>query len=26
MKSFLSRAATYDTGNWDDNGTIAMGL
>ena len=26
MKSYLSRAATYDTGNWDDNGTIAMGL
>lgn len=26
MKSFLSRAATYDTGDWDDNGTIAMGL
>jgi len=26
MKSFLSRASTYDTGNWDDNGTIAMGL
>ena len=26
MKSFLERASTYDTGNWDDNGTIAMGL
>lgn len=26
MKSYLSRAATYDTGDWDDNGTIAMGL
>ena len=26
MKSFLERAATYNTGNWDDNGTIAYGL
>lgn len=26
MKSFLERAKVYDTGNWDDNGTIAMGL
>jgi hypothetical protein len=26
MKSFLERASVYDTGNWDDNGTIAMGL
>jgi hypothetical protein len=26
MKSYLSRAATYDTGDWDDNGTISMGL
>ena len=26
MKSYLERAATYNTGNWDDNGTIAYGL
>ena len=26
MKSFLERAATYNSGNWDDNGTIAYGL
>jgi len=26
MKSFLERAATYNTGNWDDKGTIAYGL
>ena len=26
IKSFLERAKVYDTGNWDDNGTIAMGL
>lgn len=26
MKSFLERASVYDTGDWDDNGTIAMGL
>ena len=26
MKSFLERAKVYNTGNWDDNGTIAYGL
>ena len=26
MKSYLERAATYNTGNWDDKGTIAYGL
>lgn len=26
MKSFLERAETYNSGNWDDNGTIAYGL
>ena len=26
MKSYLERASVYDTGNWDDNGTISMGL
>ena len=26
MKSYLERAKTYDTGNWDDNGTISYGL
>lgn len=26
MKSFLERAATYNSGDWDDNGTIAYGL
>jgi hypothetical protein len=26
MKSYLERAATYNTGNWDDNGTISYGL
>lgn len=26
MKSFLERAETYNSGDWDDNGTIAYGL
>jgi hypothetical protein len=26
MKSYLERAATYNSGNWDDKGTIAYGL
>jgi len=26
MKSYLERAATYNSGNWDDKGTISYGL
>jgi hypothetical protein len=26
MKSYLERAKTYNTNNWDDNGTLAYGL
>lgn len=26
MKSYLERAATYNSGNWDDNGTISYNL